>query len=81
MKKKIVFEFNDESITEGDEVEAQAIIALKDGRVILIPKSHLVVGCVPTTLHADAGRPWTCKCGYRNNGFHKICGGCKTPRG
>ena len=25
--------------------------------------------------------PWTCgECGYRNNGFHKVCGGCKTPR-
>lgn len=21
--------------------------------------------------------PWTCVCGYRNNGFRKVCGNCK----
>ena len=24
--------------------------------------------------------PWKCECGYRNNGFHKMCGGCGIPR-
>ena len=34
-----------------------------------------------TSRAPDSATPWTCReCGYRNNGFHKICGGCKAPR-
>ena len=33
-----------------------------------------------TTRAVDAADPWGCGCGYRNNGFHKVCGGCGTPR-
>ena len=31
-------------------------------------------------VQSDSATPWTCECGYRNNGFHKVCGRCKTPR-
>jgi len=33
-----------------------------------------------TERTADGTTPWMCGCGYLNNGFHKVCGGCKSPR-
>ena len=53
MKKRIVFEFDENSITELGECDVEAVISLKDGRVIVLPKLHGAIECAPTMRAAD----------------------------
>jgi hypothetical protein len=47
MKKHIVFEFNETSITESSDIDIDAVITLTDGRQIVLPKLRGAVVCAP----------------------------------
>ena len=47
MKKRIVFEFDENSITEATQADIEAVITLPDGRVIVLPKLRGAIECAP----------------------------------
>lgn len=51
--KRVVFFFDENSITESTEADVEAVITLADGRVITLPKLRGAIVCAPTKREAD----------------------------
>lgn len=83
MKKRIVFEFNENSLIELGECEIEATVIIGD-HVIILPKSRGIIECAPTKRAVDVCL--VCrgeKGGYDKwNTWHACpeCGGTGTSR-
>lgn len=54
MRKRVVFFFDENSLTESSEADVEAVITLADGRVITLPKLRGAIVCAPTKRVLDA---------------------------
>lgn len=71
MKKRVVFFFDESSITESTEADIEAVITLVDGRMVVLPKLRGAIVCAPTQRAADVC-PFCQGRGYFLNVYRKV---------